>query len=224
MKSFVRAQYTRFCTTQLVLTLMFLSSGMLFAQHGIGTNQPNANAALHVNGVNQGVLLPKTALVSSTQFLAGATATTADNGMVVYNTSTTSLNGLSGEGYYVWQGGATGVWDRLITAQKGVYANIRSHSTTSSITWTEDDYCVVVTNNGISTSASGGSSLYLPDATLYPGRIVAIHNASTPAIQFGPNTGTLAPLTPHNFSAIAPFRGAIFISDGNTWRGLSLTF
>ena len=220
MKSLIQVCFSALKNNLLSLFFLLFCAPLALAQHGIGTATPNPNAALHVDGVEQGVLLPKTALVSSTQFLAGATATAADDGMVVYNTATSTQNGLSGQGYYIWQGGATGKWDRLITAQSGVYANIRTHSLTSSITWTEEDYCVVITNNGI----SGPGNFYLPNATLFPGRIVAIHNASTPAIQFGPNNGPFAPLTPHNFSAIAAFRGAIFISDGTTWRALSLTF
>ena len=41
--------------------------------------------------------------------------------MLIYNTATSTLNGLSGEGFYVWQGGATGAWQRLSTAEAGAF-------------------------------------------------------------------------------------------------------
>lgn len=220
MKSLIHAYFCALKSNFLTLFFLLLCAPLALAQHGIGTTTPNVNAALHVDGVEQGVILPKTALASSTHFLGGATATEEDNGMVVYNTATSTLNGLSGEGYYIWQGGAAGSWDRLITAQKGFYANVRTHSLSSRIVWTEDDFCVVVTNHAISPSGN----LYLPDATLYPGRVVAIRNAATPAILFGNNQGANAPFTPDSFSAIGPNRGAMFISDGTTWHALSYTF
>ncbi len=80
----------------------FLLSGSLFAQKGIGINDPNPQAALHIVSPDKGVLLPQISLTTSTTFLGGATATASHTGMLVYNTNTATNTGLLGEGYYFW--------------------------------------------------------------------------------------------------------------------------
>lgn len=57
----------------------------LYAQMGIGTNQPDNNAVLDLTASNKGLLLPRIALTSTTSFapLTGHVA-----GMTVYNTAT----------------------------------------------------------------------------------------------------------------------------------------
>ena len=106
--------------------LLILISGSLFAQQGIGTATPVPEAALEVSSPDKGVLLPKIGLVSSTHFLGGIVATTSHNGMLVYNTNTATNVGLTGEGYYVWQGGSTGAWIRLKTNETSSFSQVIS--------------------------------------------------------------------------------------------------
>lgn len=105
-------KYRRFfCLSQnICLVLVLLTATLASAQHGIGTHQPNPNAALHIEGVNQGVLLPKANLTDSTVLFQGVTATASHTGMLVYNTNTASNNGLAGVGYYQWNGTQ---WEKL---------------------------------------------------------------------------------------------------------------
>ena len=102
----------------LLLSLLLLTTGTLFAQQGFGTNNPNPQSVIHLEGVNQGLLIPDVSLTSATVFLGGATATAAHVSMLVYNTNAATTttggtaNGLSGAGYYYWNGTA---WVRLTT-------------------------------------------------------------------------------------------------------------
>ena len=103
----MRALNTLFPNTwswRLFVSLFFLTASLALAQHGIGTNEPNPEAALEISSPDKGVLLPKIELVSSTLFLGGITATTSHTGMLVYNTNTATNTGLIGEGYYHWNG------------------------------------------------------------------------------------------------------------------------
>jgi len=86
----------------------------LHAQTGIGTNTPNANTALHIHSTNKGILIPSISLTSSTTFLGNSTADSSDTGILVFNSNTaTTTGGLSGMGFYYWEGGATGNWNLI---------------------------------------------------------------------------------------------------------------
>ena len=95
-----------------IIGILLCSSGTLFAQYGIGTNTPNASAALDIVSPDKGVLIPRISLTSSSTLspITG-TASTTHNGMIVYNTNPAQVNGLLGPGFYFWNGGSTGNWD-----------------------------------------------------------------------------------------------------------------
>ena len=89
-----------------------------WSQEGIGTNNPNPSAALDIDVVDKGLLIPRLGLTASNSFApVTGTASTAHNGMIVYNTTIAATDSLTGVGFYVWQGGATGEWLRLTTTQ-----------------------------------------------------------------------------------------------------------
>jgi len=90
--------------------LLVLSTNS-WAQHGIGTTEPNPNAALQIASSDKGVLLPQISLTASTTFFTGVTPSAEDNGMLVYNTNTATNTGLVGEGYYFWSGSQ---WEKFI--------------------------------------------------------------------------------------------------------------
>ena len=85
-----------------ILLGLVLITGTAMAQHGIGTTSPHASAALEIVSPDKGLLIPRLALTSSATLLPIiGTADDTYNGMMVYNTATSTLNGLSGEGFYV---------------------------------------------------------------------------------------------------------------------------
>ena len=98
-----------------VLTLVFLFKSLgVEAQHGIGTNDPHPDAVLDINATDKGVLLPRVQL-TDISVLAPVTGAESDahNGMIVYNINPSMTAGLSGEGYYYWNGGAIGKWNAV---------------------------------------------------------------------------------------------------------------
>ncbi len=94
-----------------------------------------------------------------------------------------------------------------------VYGSVRTHSLATNIEWQEDDYIVVVTNNGIS------GVVALPDPAQHPGRILGIRNNTGGAI--APAVGGPGIYWPENFSNLAGGAAAMFISDGTAWINMS---
>lgn len=102
---------------KLVLFTFILTSGTtLFAQKGIGTNRPNNSSALEISSPDKGLLIPRISLTASQTFTLTGSPDAIHNGMVIYNTNIAVTEGLTGEGFYYWTGGATGSWNKLITA------------------------------------------------------------------------------------------------------------
>ena len=99
-----------------------LISSSLRGQKGIGTVNPNPSAALDIVSVDKGILLPRVALTDASVLgpITG-TATATTNGILIYNTSTSTLNGLEGEGYYYWAGGSSGQWVALKSSANSIY-------------------------------------------------------------------------------------------------------
>ena len=108
---------TTFFSTLIALALM--GTANLYAQYGLGTNAPNAQAALHIESTSHGVLIPNVALTNAGTFLGGVVATADHESMLVYNTSTSTANGLTGEGFYYWADGLGGSWVRLQSGSAG---------------------------------------------------------------------------------------------------------
>ena len=109
----------KYCKHSLLILICCLST-YSWSQEGIGTNNPNPSTALDIDVVDKGLLIPRLGLTAANSFApVTGTASTAHNGMIVYNTNTTisATNSLTGVGFYVWQGGATGEWLRLTTTQ-----------------------------------------------------------------------------------------------------------
>lgn len=94
------------------ILFLFLISGSVFAQTGIGTSTPNASAKLDITSSNKGFLPPRVALTSTSVFapvtgLSGSTALASAAGLLVYNTTS---NVEVSPGFYYWSGTA---WIRL---------------------------------------------------------------------------------------------------------------
>ena len=89
-----------------LLLLMGLGAAGVKAQVRIGGNgSPNAAAVLDLNATDattgtKGLALPRVSLGSNTAILAGTT--TNIDGMLVYNTNTSTTGGMSGVGLYYW--------------------------------------------------------------------------------------------------------------------------
>jgi len=96
---------------RIFVLLFFGLYGTLFAQKGLGTNNPNPQSALEVRSQDKGVLLPRVTLTSSSTLFMGVTATASHTGMLVYNTNTATNTGLVGTGYYFWNGTQ---WEKFI--------------------------------------------------------------------------------------------------------------
>ena len=80
---------------------LFFISGILYAQEGIGTNTPHPSAALEIESVDKGLLIPQISLTASATLAPiTGTASTSHNGLLVYNTNTVTTTGLSGQGFY----------------------------------------------------------------------------------------------------------------------------
>jgi|GEM_PF-3471408 len=99
--------FLKFLTIALCLVKSPLISS---AQAKIGTGSTAESAMLEIESTNRGFLPPRIALSSNTMKLNSTTVNPAD-GMVVYNTTTASANGLTGAGCYVWRDSK---WHRLL--------------------------------------------------------------------------------------------------------------
>lgn len=78
--------------------LSLLIGSFVCGQVGIGTNQPDASAALDVTATNKGILVPRVTLNNNTLQLSSAANAT---GLLVYNVGGT---GALTAGYYFWNG------------------------------------------------------------------------------------------------------------------------
>ncbi len=102
-------------------TFFFFSA---YGQHSMGTTQPNPSAVLDLTASNKGFLPPRISLTASnTLSPVLGTASTTHNGMIVFNTSSSTLNGLAGSGYYYWDGGSAGQWNKLSVSPTGTVSN-----------------------------------------------------------------------------------------------------
>ncbi len=111
MKQFLRISF---------IVFLLASSQDLMAQYGIGTNRPNESAALEIVSPDKGVLIPSITLTDSSDFTLTGTSSITHDGMIVWNNSTSTSNGLSGVGFYFWENHPTiagnGNWYRLTTS------------------------------------------------------------------------------------------------------------
>lgn len=131
------------------ILLICLQHGSFSQSVGIGTNWPNASAALEIVNGNKGVLLPRVSLLTLTD---AATITAPANGLLLYNTNG-ALEG--GKGFY-YNTGTTGApqWARLSTgAGQGLqlpYANTGN--------WQGNAFAITNNNAANPTAAISGTS------------------------------------------------------------------
>lgn len=110
----------KYCTWFLVL---FFSTNQVFAQQGIGTDKPNKASVLDLTSNSKGILFPRVALKSTTNFspISGINANEnhLSNSLAVYNTATDGANEFAVKpGYYYWEkvsNNSVGKWKRLMT-------------------------------------------------------------------------------------------------------------
>lgn len=143
----MKTQSLSFNVRHLLMPVVLLLATTIHAQYGIGTNSPNAQAALHIESANHGLLIPNVTLTNTATFLGGVTPTSDHDSMLVYNTSTATTNNLTGAGFYYWTGGATGSWVRLQTGSTGTI------TTTTLVPGTDGQ---VLTTTGTGATASVG--------------------------------------------------------------------
>ena len=144
-----------------ILVLLLSGSTNLFAQHGFGTNNPNAQAAMDIVSPDKGILIPRVNLTSSTLFLGGVTPDATHTSMLVFNTNTdTATTGLTGTGFYFWTttGPSTGTWTAISTGS-GIPTPSATDTNTLNNTlrwdgtaWVESD---ALKNDGTDVTASG---------------------------------------------------------------------
>lgn len=92
----------------LLSVMLFGATTIMSAQTGIGTAQPNQSAQLDITSSDKGVLIPRIALSSATQQLQTTVAN--ETSLLIYNTATVALEGLT-PGYYYWDAAK---WNRIV--------------------------------------------------------------------------------------------------------------
>lgn len=95
--------------TYLLTLILLFGINSAQAQHGFGTNSPDAQAVIDASATNKGILIPRVALTAANN-ISPFTATPTKS-MLVYNTATsgTSPNNVT-QGYYYWNGSS---WERI---------------------------------------------------------------------------------------------------------------
>lgn len=85
----------------IIFSLSLTISSAVFAQVGIGNTNPSPSSLLDVRDGNndKGILIPKVDIPNLANANPVTTATAADEGLLVYNTNTTT-----GPGYFYWNG------------------------------------------------------------------------------------------------------------------------
>ena len=104
---------------KILLFSFFIYSSTLFSQVGIGTITPNA--ALDVTSTDDGILVPRIALVNTTT----ATVVTPTTSEIVYNTAT--INDVT-PGFYYWNGT---IWVRILTGANDDWKTTGNSGTTA---------------------------------------------------------------------------------------------
>lgn len=89
---------TQAMMTKIYALLLGLFPMLLFCQVGINTSAPDESSVLHLNSSTKGFLLPYFD-ISNLNSKAPVVATSAAEGLMVYNTNTTT-----GKGIYYWDG------------------------------------------------------------------------------------------------------------------------
>lgn len=190
-----------------------LGTAGLWAQQGIGTNNPNASAALEIVSPDKGVLIPTITLTSSSSFspITG-TSSSSHDGMIVYNDEANFVNGLTGTGFYFWKNDPvnTGVgnWFRLTTDADTISGTV----TNSTLRWDGTQWAEDTTfmNSGTGTATFDSSitvtgTLEVSENTTITGELFVADNTTV--------SGTLA------VSANATVTGDLVVAANTTASG-----
>ncbi len=184
---------------------IFLISSVSFSQVGINTATPNA--LLDVNSTSQGILIPRVALVNTTQELPVTNPASGSlvNGTLVYNTAT--VNDVR-PGFYYWKDVR---WIPLISNPQ--ILNFTSYTLPSPSGTNEDvDLLLGSTNYHFNVFRIVHSGAEIGGITAGEhGRIVYIYNGSTSDLKLLADANS-ASTAANRFSTT----GDVIIKEGNT--------
>lgn len=167
-----------------LISTFFLLSTFIYAQVGIGTTTPNADAALDINGASGGLLLPRVALTSTT---SPTPHTMNVEGMTVYNTTTVAD---VSPGIYYNNGT---VWIKLDTTL-GNYWGLNGNSGTVSgvnfIGTTDDQAVDFRTNNSVRArlTSKGQLELINPEESVFVGEQSGTNSTNVKNVGIGYKT------------------------------------
>ena len=179
------------------------SGGSLWAQYGIGTNTPNASAALEIVSPDKGVLIPSVSLTSTVVFAPiTGTSSTTHNGMIIWNESTSTANGLTGEGFYFWENHpsttGSGTWYRLTsTADEAIPTGTVTNST---LRWDGSQW--VETAALLVTDAGTGTATLAANTTVTGTLEVTGNTTLTADLYVGANTTASGTLTANSTTTL----------------------
>lgn len=121
-------------------------------QIGIGTVTPNASAVLDITSTNKGVLIPRVALIGTTDV---TTVSSPANGLMIYNTSqTTGANAVDANFIYIWNGSE---WSKVTTNSSSTFIPLTNLVRRSNINQATSEYSGVATLNTQISQISDGN-------------------------------------------------------------------
>lgn len=108
-------------------------------QIGIGTSSPDGSAALDIEANNKGLLIPRVSLTST---IDQTTVATPANGLIVYNTATTTgTNAVEANYMYIWNGS---FWGKLATSSNSIFIPITNLVRRSNINQVTHEFSGIV--------------------------------------------------------------------------------
>ena len=145
---------------QIILIFFYVTTSISFAQVGIGTVTPNANAMLDIESLDSGLLINSLSLSSTTSF---APMNAHVEGIIVYNTST--INDVSPGFYY--NNGST--WQRILNSVGGdwfITGNTGTNANTNFIGTTDNQAFSFRTDNRLNHTleTNGTLSVFRPNS------------------------------------------------------------
>ncbi len=136
----------------IAILLLFVSITLKAQQVAVGTDTPEASAALDVNASDKGAIFPRVSLVNVTN---GTTPINSPAvGLLVYNTNTSIVGG-DGEGYYYWDGAQ---WVKFIT---NATRNVESYGVNATRTYINSTSFIQVTGLSQTITLSGNAMVII---------------------------------------------------------------